>query len=100
MYGDGIILMGIHKGYSIDDKLNYCTMITKEVIGTLKKWVMKMKGSLKELNIKENISIKAKEITQVQTEVKLNKKEKEILELNSVTKLLRQQLTEKDKLIQ
>jgi len=65
MYGDGIILMGIHKGYSIDDKLNYCTMITKEVIGTLKKWVMKMKGSLKELNIKENISIKAKEITQV-----------------------------------
>ena len=28
-YGDKIILIGIHKGYSLEDNLNYCTIITK-----------------------------------------------------------------------
>ena len=28
-YGDKVILIGIHKGYSKEDNLNFCTVITK-----------------------------------------------------------------------
>lgn len=48
-YGDKFLLFGIHKGYSAPNKLNYCTVITKEVANSLLEWVVEMKGSLEEL---------------------------------------------------
>ena len=46
IFEDRIILIGIHKGYSQEEKLNYCTVISKEMVAILKKWIMDMKGSL------------------------------------------------------
>ena len=43
-------MIGIHKGYSGEDKLNYCTMISEEMVAILKKWIMDMKGSLSDIN--------------------------------------------------
>jgi V8-like Glu-specific endopeptidase len=34
--GDKVILIGIHKGYSAEEKLNYCTVITQKMVATLK----------------------------------------------------------------
>lgn len=45
-HGDKIYLVGIHKGYSAIDNLNYCTVITKEITSALKGWVVEIKGSL------------------------------------------------------
>ena len=44
-YGDKVILIGIHKGYSKEDNLNFCTIISKEVTATLLEWIVKMKVS-------------------------------------------------------
>jgi V8-like Glu-specific endopeptidase len=36
----GIKLMGIHKGFSVEDKLNFGVMINSELIAVLKKWAV------------------------------------------------------------
>jgi len=56
-YGDIVTLIGIHKGYSEDENLNYCTMITNEVMTILQDWIMKITGSLEEVNLKKTILI-------------------------------------------
>ena len=65
-YGDKVILIGIHKGYSKEDNLNFCTVITKEIIATLREWVMEMKGSLEELELKKGTQIKSEDMIKVQ----------------------------------
>ena len=65
-YGDKVILIGIHKGYSKEDNLNFCTVITKEVTVSLQEWVMKMKGSLEELELKKGTQIKSEDMIKVQ----------------------------------
>lgn len=52
-YGDKIILVGIHKGYSHHENLNYCTAISKQIVETICGWVIDIKGSLEELQYKQ-----------------------------------------------
>jgi len=61
-----VILIGIHKGYSKEENLNFCTVITKEIITTLREWVMEMKGSLEELELKKGTQIKSEDMIKVQ----------------------------------
>ena len=42
----GIKLMGIHKGFSVEDKLNVGVIINRELISVLKKWAVQMKVPL------------------------------------------------------
>jgi V8-like Glu-specific endopeptidase len=39
IFGDRVILVGIHNGCSKEDNLNYCTMINEQIFGTLKQWI-------------------------------------------------------------
>jgi hypothetical protein len=48
------------------EKLNLCTIISKEVMTTLREWVLEMKGSFEELNLKKAVSIKSEEMIKVQ----------------------------------
>ena len=31
IFGDRVILIGIHKGHSVEDNLNYCAMISEKI---------------------------------------------------------------------
>ena len=68
-YGDKVILIGIHKGYSKEDNLNFCTIITKEVTATLLEWIVEMKGSLGELELKKSSQIKSEDMIKVQQQL-------------------------------
>jgi V8-like Glu-specific endopeptidase len=57
IFGDQVILIGIHKGYSGEMKLNTCIMITQQIVATLKSWIQEMKGSLFEISL-NNKSLK------------------------------------------
>ena len=41
-----IVLVGIHKGYSVMDKLNIAVSITKDLISVLQKWAKEMNTPL------------------------------------------------------
>jgi hypothetical protein len=50
-------LVGIHKGYDKKSNLNTCTMITKEVIDNLQKWMVEMGLASETEEIKERLKI-------------------------------------------